>query len=32
VILIIMGVYLAMSLTISASMNLLNRQFQIVER
>ncbi|MBD2187120.1 amino acid ABC transporter permease [Pseudanabaena mucicola] len=32
VILIIMAVYLAMSLTISASMNLLNRQFQIVER
>lgn len=32
VILIIMGVYLAMSLTISGSMNLLNRQFQIVER
>ena len=32
VILIIMGVYLAISLTISASMNLLNRQFQIVER
>ncbi len=32
VILIIMGTYLAISLTISASMNLLNRQFQIVER
>ena len=32
VILIIMAVYLAMSLTISLSMNLLNRQFQIVER
>jgi general L-amino acid transport system permease protein len=32
VVLIIMGTYLAISLTISASMNLLNRQFQIVER
>ena len=32
VILIIMGTYLAISLSISASMNLLNRQFQIVER
>ena len=32
VILIIMGTYLAISLTISTSMNLLNRQFQIVER
>jgi general L-amino acid transport system permease protein len=32
VILIIMATYLAISLTISASMNLLNRQFQIVER
>ncbi len=32
VILLVMGTYLAISLTISASMNLLNRQFQIVER
>ncbi|MBD2175778.1 ABC transporter permease subunit [Pseudanabaena sp. FACHB-1998] len=32
VILIIMATYLLISLTISASMNLLNRQFQIVER
>ncbi|MDX2255981.1 MAG: ABC transporter permease subunit [Pseudanabaenaceae cyanobacterium bins.39] len=32
VILIIMAVYLTMSLLISVSMNLLNRQFQIIER
>ena len=32
VILIIMGTYLTISLAISAVMNLINRQFQIVER